>query len=77
MACERYQNLSEEERDKKCQYACERYIEIVLKKKKKSMIKALLSMRRGTVEKIMRCSFTVTKRIQNILEARLKLCSGR
>ena len=24
-ACETYQNLSEEEKDKKCQYACERY----------------------------------------------------
>ena len=37
-ACERYQNLSEEEKDKKGQYARERDMEAFLKKKKKRSV---------------------------------------
>ena len=37
MDCENYQNLSEEEHDKKCQYACEQYQNLSEEKKEASI----------------------------------------
>ena len=36
-ARERYQNISEKEKNKNCQYACERYRNFLKKKKKRSV----------------------------------------
>ena len=42
-ACERYQNLSEKEKDKKGQYARKRDIEALLKKKKKRSVNMVVN----------------------------------
>ena len=42
-ASERYQNLSEKEKDKKYQYAYERYVGIFLKKEKKRHVNMVVS----------------------------------